>query len=729
MREKELNATLEVAEISSEEEEQTTTKPVMNAFAMLGGDDIIDSEEEDEMEDEEEKVKVEIEKENKVFPTRNSFCRNTRFYLCVIIPSLVSFNIESQFFLSQIKAPSPNPNGSKKKNKKKNKSKEATLPVTESKKPNKKKKKKGKLQPSELSLEEFEQALNEISNQLNETTPIQVDPNASTSTQKIQSRAQKTLLTVDPRALDADGEMKRIFGSKIVNEELKKRRQTRNFKKTILAVPTDTWPRLDKLGLSMELLENNQNTLHFKFTHNLLYQTIQYKFLDCVISHDPNNIARLSQMYPYHADTLIQLSEIAKHSGDIAMAAELIERALYGFERSFHSQFNLTTGACRLDYNLGENRSFFLAICRHLQFLARRGCWRTAFEFDKLLLSLSPDDDPLGALLSLDFYALKSQEYEYLLQFYNEWDSDLSKYPSFLYSCAMAKYKLESKSNEKGHQESLALLSKAILRFPAALVILFEKCGTHLDSEITNNPFFREDCKFVSQSSGTPLKILIDLFAERNFSLWKEPEVITWVKEAIPLALSQSNSTSSQDLLEGSRIRVQLTEAKNIENISRHVIISDFQNLMADLPKEVKSAVMYAHDPLPPRDGENLYNKHPSYGGSSSSYDGDWESNGGILENLLGRFGWSRGAENNPEEVHTTDDEEFEQELNQLRAQDGSSDLIGSLWSVIDRLLHQQQNQEGNEQGPPANLDEEDNSEVDIPQEDLDEPDTQNHQE
>ncbi|ORX88464.1 DUF654-domain-containing protein [Basidiobolus meristosporus CBS 931.73] len=657
LREKELNS-LEVAEVSSEEEEVKTVKPAMNAFAMLGGDDIAESEE-DEVEEPEENVQAVAEKEHV--------------------------------------APSPNPSGPKKKNKKKNKSKEVVLPVVESKK-SKKKKKKGKLEPSELSLEEFEQALTEISNQLNETAPIQVDASANTRVQKIQSKAQKSLLTVDPRALDADAEMKRIFGSKIVNEELKKRRQARNFKKTILAVPTDSWPRLDKLGLSMELLENNQNTLHFKFVHNLLYQTIQFKFLDCVISHDPNNIARLSHMYPYHADTLLQLSEIAKHSGDIAMAAELIERALYGFERSFHSQFNLTTGACRLDYRIGENRSFFLAICRHLQFLARRGCWRTAFEFNKLLLSLSPDEDPLGALLSLDFYALKSQDYEYLLKFYSEWDSDLSRYPSFLYSCALAQFKLESKSNMKGHQESLAMLSKAILRFPAVLIILFEKCGTHLETDITNNPFFKEDCKFVNQSSGSPLKILIDLFVERNYSLWKEPEVISWVKEAIPLALSQSNSTSSHDLLEGSQIRVELADSRSMENLSRHVIISDFQNLMADLPKEVKSAVMYAHDPLPPRDGENIYHEHPSYRGLSTDYEGNWESNGGILENLLGRFGWTRGGEDRAEEVHTTDDEEFEEELNQLRSQDGNSDLIGSLWSVIDRLLHQQRSQENGEQ-------------------------------
>lgn len=44
-------------------------------------------------------------------------------------------------------------------------------------------------------------------------------------------------------------------------------------------------------------------------------------------------------------------------SEDFAMAAELIERALYCLETAFHPLFNVSQGNCRLDYRRQENRS------------------------------------------------------------------------------------------------------------------------------------------------------------------------------------------------------------------------------------------------------------------------------------------------------------------------------------------------------------------------------------
>ena len=76
------------------------------------------------------------------------------------------------------------------------------------------------------------------------------------------------------------------------------------------------------------------------------------------------------------------------------------------------------------------------------------GCYRTALELCKLLLrypqistdscgsdherksltclifvcSLSPDEDPLCVLLMIDFYALHSGEYDFLIRLYEEWE-------------------------------------------------------------------------------------------------------------------------------------------------------------------------------------------------------------------------------------------------------------------------------------------------------------------
>ena len=47
--------------------------------------------------------------------------------------------------------------------------------------------------------------------------------------------------------------------------------------------------------------------------------------------------------------------------------------------------------------------------------LQRRGCVRTAFEFARLLYALDPWTDPHGALLHLEFLAIKSGMEEWML--------------------------------------------------------------------------------------------------------------------------------------------------------------------------------------------------------------------------------------------------------------------------------------------------------------------------
>ena len=69
-----------------------------------------------------------------------------------------------------------------------------------------------------------------------------------------------------------------------------------------------------------------------------------------------------------------------------------------------------------------ENRSFFLALFKYSQNLGRRecqGCVHSALELTKCLLymSLSPLKDPLCSLLCLDYWALRSAEYDWVLQF------------------------------------------------------------------------------------------------------------------------------------------------------------------------------------------------------------------------------------------------------------------------------------------------------------------------
>lgn len=107
----------------------------------------------------------------------------------------------------------------------------------------------------------------------------------------------------------------------------------------------------------MNLVETKPGGIqYFVYEHSSNYKQIQNKFLDAVESFNPDNIVSIINEHPYHVDALIQLSDLCKLSEDLAMAAELIERALYCLEYAFHPLFNIAQGNCRLDYRRQENR-------------------------------------------------------------------------------------------------------------------------------------------------------------------------------------------------------------------------------------------------------------------------------------------------------------------------------------------------------------------------------------
>lgn len=63
---------------------------------------------------------------------------------------------------------------------------------------------------------------------------------------------------------------------------------------------------------------------YFVFKHDDEYQEAQFEFLSAVATHNPNALMFLLSRYPYHVDTLLQVSEMAKQSGDWTMAGDCI---------------------------------------------------------------------------------------------------------------------------------------------------------------------------------------------------------------------------------------------------------------------------------------------------------------------------------------------------------------------------------------------------------------------
>lgn len=179
------------------------------------------------------------------------------------------------------------------------------------------------------------------------------------------------------------------------------------------------------------------------------------------------------------------------------------------------------------------------------------GCWRTALEVTKLLLSLSPGADPLGALLCIDYYALRAHEHLWLLQLFDAWEPtrNLSLLPNFAYSVAMAHFIATdgSRTPRRPAQRDAAaaavpvpqdraahaasadrLLQKALITYPGIVKPLVERCGAgpSLVAAARHAYFASEACFDQPAASDASFLVpLMALYVERSHSLWRTPAV------------------------------------------------------------------------------------------------------------------------------------------------------------------------------------------------------------
>ena len=95
------------------------------------------------------------------------------------------------------------------------------------------------------------------------------------------------------------------------------------------------------------------------------------------------------------------------------------------------------------------NRVFGECLVKYIDILGRKGCSKTSVEYCKFLLGLSPYTDPFGALLRIDFYALRAHDYQLVLDivqklpyelYPEESNTSLLILPNLLMTSAVAKY-------------------------------------------------------------------------------------------------------------------------------------------------------------------------------------------------------------------------------------------------------------------------------------------------
>ncbi|KAM6943360.1 ribosome quality control complex subunit TCF25 [Xenentodon cancila] len=422
---------------------------------------------------------------------------------------------------------------------------------------------------------------------------------------------RRSMLHVEHRNLNPETELKRYFGARAVLGDQRPRQRNRQFHRTTwMTSPKESWPRFSRPGISMALLESKDGIQYFTFEHSRDYQQVQFKFLDAVESMDPNNIVALLQLNPCHIDSLLQLSDVCRIQEDQEMARDLIERALYSFECAFHPLFSLTSGSSRLDYLRPENRAFYLALYKHMMFLEKRGCPRTALEYCKLILSLDPDSDPLCMLLLIDFLTLRSREYRSLLQLYQDWEEhrNLSQLPNFAFSSALCHFHLSQQEDldpeecDKQRQDADQMLQDALVMFPGVLMPLLDLCNVQADASVTSHTFFGPK----SQIGQPPaLAELTALYVGRTCSLWREAAVVLWLEETVKEVLRRVDA--KDPLVEECQNKRKQRYQSAPRNIHRHVLLSEIKEATSSLPLEITTQPVMGFDPLPPLDSVVSY--------------------------------------------------------------------------------------------------------------------------
>lgn len=448
--------------------------------------------------------------------------------------------------------------------------------------------------------------------------------------------ALRASLSLSPNHLDPNVELKRQFGSVAIRAyeasnggtfggargAARARILARNSNlkmRSVLLQPREDWPPISRTftGFNGEVIDTDAadktGDKVATWEHTKAYRTVQYEFQQAVATHSPEAIYALLPSSPWHVHLLSSMSDIAKHQGDLGQASDWNARILFAYERTaspvFVSSLTSPSGPMSVDFSKVENRGLFLAVHRMITFLSRRGTWRTALEWCKLLLALDPAD-PHGSLLWLDFLVIKSRQHKWLIEDFLpklrasrnvDWLGGLA------FAEALAVRALErEEGTDKMAVRSTCLLKGAISQHPYFVPPLASKVSLTLPNGFADHgaASTRSKTSFSAsrdQQHDSLREVLAELYAVRSDSLWKDIDLKHWLKQCIFEAWDVSQRGSKWD---------NLTPAPSLaarEGVWRHLIVADIpdalrQQLSSRLPRSITSDSnnLNAYDPLPP---------------------------------------------------------------------------------------------------------------------------------
>ncbi|KAI6044588.1 transcriptional repressor TCF25-domain-containing protein [Pisolithus marmoratus] len=536
----------------------------------------------------------------------------------------------------------------------------SSRPVVESKLATAKKN-KGK---KKADIDDVDKALAELSLRYPDLKHI------SNSSSDERTNALASLLSVSQPHLDAESELRKFFGSRAVtaaessesgpSQSHKRRRgMPSTTLRSQLTRPDRSWSLVKpREGLSLRPLTEAETAgkarggpacsgKWWTVEYTRRYKGATRDFIRAVRSGAPDAMWEVLHTLPWHADTLLQLGELYRHregkcvtvlrlvihrlpfcSSEYSTAVDHVSRAIFTYERAFVGTFSFTSGVNRLDFDFVENRPFFLAIHQQVIDLQRRGCPRSAFEHARLLFSLEPLTDPHGALLHLDFLAIKAGMGDWLLDVWKVYRSrhdaieaggeymDPSVLPGWMFARALLlrmEEKIKRDRSEDVTEESTEALKQAISAYPSVVPLLADKCEISLSANIRSHKEFRICTDSVGLSPAeSVLHLLSHIYAIRSASLWKLPDLSSWLVSTASTLLPNFSSNRAHPFRE--RFLRVFNSDHLRHSVYRHIIVlqqthaqEQYRILMTFIPRGVLTSHEYACDPLPPPTARSSY--------------------------------------------------------------------------------------------------------------------------
>mmetsp|Transcript_32837 Transcript_32837/g.72059 ORF Transcript_32837/g.72059 Transcript_32837/m.72059 type:complete len:594 (+) Transcript_32837:769-2550(+) len=409
-------------------------------------------------------------------------------------------------------------------------------------------------------------------------------------------------------------------------------------------------------------------------------------------SGDVNALALFVADNPYHAEASLQLSSVLFHTNNRESAMELLRRVLWIYEYAAPASFlpgggretttATSTQPILMDQSKEENGGYFSALFRLVRSSCMVGCVSTSLAVARYILSLDPLRDPMGVLLTTDYFALCSMKDEHArfvvdlvdsgtIRLHHKegevhYDGELTDMPNWAFAYALALYRLKGSDadNNEGDDRSDAVptysnradeaLCAALTKFPPVLELLLEKN----EVDVTGRSFQRDwptvlshfrmltEAASKARPSGSEPSDAdslhhramataagahaIKIFVQRSHKLWSGDDVLQWLyngcASVAAAAAAETNDEGSSSALKPFTFHPALIRYMSVDP-------SDYEDAFTTLPADANPldpalvAPALALDPNRRRLGRRM-----PRGGGGGDIGNDWQQQ--ILEQM-----------------------------------------------------------------------------------------------